>query len=189
MFFHFWLFQEDELIFSHLEIWNRFGRTYACFPIGSRRILSFKFIAEVLCIILHIILWLFEFFSNFLRGLCCAVIQLYTPSSSDGALRITYAGSSSHNLSTMTSTCVLIIASSRARWCGSTFSVRVQRVGCQCTTGRCYSNEVSDAMRCGDATAMRPRRRRCDCAETGAETDAETGAETGAGISCKNTGG
>jgi len=175
MFFHFWLFREDELIFSHLEpFWQNLR-------LPSYRITTDSFIQVYCWGIVHntayhtLIVWVF------LRGLCCAVIQLYTPSSSDGALRITYAGSSSHNLSTMTSTCVLIIASSRARWCGSTFSVRVQRVGCQCTTGRCYSNEVSDAMRCGDATAMRPRRRRCDCAETGAET--------GAGISCKNTGG
>ncbi len=151
MFFHFWLFREDELIFSHLELFWQNLR------LPSYRITTDSFIQVHCWGIVHntayhsLIVWVF------LRGLCCAVIQLYTPSSSDGALPITYAGSSSHNLSTMTSTCVLIIASSRARWCGSTSSVRVQRVSCQCTTGRCNSNEVSDAMRHRCDAAMRRR--------------------------------
>ena len=43
---------------------------------------------------------------------------------------------------------------------------------------RCGCNAMAAAMRrCdGDATAMRPRRRRCNRAETGAETGAETSA-------------
>ena len=104
-------------------------------------------------------------------GLCCAVLQIYTPHRT--VHRITFAGPSSRNLSTMTSTYVLIITSPRAHCSrGSTSSVRVQRVGC--TTGICNSNEVacvscSDAMRrrC-DAAPMRcgadAMRRRCDAA-------------------------
>ena len=92
-------------------------------------------------------------------------------SSDDAATLIIFAGSWSHILSTMTSTCVLIMASPRARC--STSSVHVRRFGC--TAGKFDSNEVrtpptflaatrcgADAMRlrCGcDATAMR---RRCD---------------------------
>ena len=54
--------------------------------------------------------------------------------------RITFAGPSSRNLSTMTSTYDLIITSPRAHCSrGSTSSVRVQRVGC--STGICNSNE------------------------------------------------
>ncbi len=142
----YWLYQE-ELIFLHLEpFWQNLR-------LPSYRITTDSFIQVYCWCIVHntayhsLIVWVF------LRGLCCTVIQLYTPSSSDSALRITYAGSSSHNLSTMTSTCVHIIASSRAQWCGSTSSVRVQRVSCQCTTGRFNSNEVRNAMR-----------RRCDAA-------------------------
>ena len=36
---------------------------YACQPIGLLRILQFNFIAKVLYIILHIMVWLFEFFA------------------------------------------------------------------------------------------------------------------------------
>ena len=112
------------------------------------------------------------------------MLQIYTPHRT--VRRITFAGPTSRNLATMTSTHLLIITSPRAHCSrGSTSSVRVQRVGC--TTGICNSNEVacvscSDAMRrrcdaspmrCGDATAMR---RRCNRAESGAETGAETGA-------------
>ena len=79
---------------------------------------------------------------------------------------ITFAGSSSHKLSTMTSTCFLIDASPRTRCSVSTSSVRVQRVGC--TTDECYFNEVpciscSDAMRRRCDAAMR---RRCNCDAT-----------------------
>jgi hypothetical protein len=82
---------------------------------------------------------------------------------------ITFAGSSSHTLSTMTSTCVLIDASPRTRCSGSTSSVRVQRVGCN--IGECdlmKSPAFRAATRCGadamrrcdgDVTAMRQRRR------------------------------
>ena len=99
----------------------------------------------------------------------CAV-QCFS-SSDDAATLIIFAGSWSHILSTMTSTCVLIMASPRARC--STSSVHVRRFGC--TAGKFDSNEVrtppaflaatrcgADVMRlrCGcDATAMR---RRCD---------------------------
>ena len=106
---------------------------------------------------------------RFLRGLCCAVLQIFTPHRTVHS--ITFAGPSSHNLSTMTSTYVLIITSPRARCCrGSTCSVRVQRVGC--TTGICNSNEVGmspafcAATRCcGDAMRLQcyaAMRRRCD---------------------------
>ena len=75
---------------------------------------------------------------RFLRGLCCAVLQIYTPHRT--VHHIPFAGPSSSNLSTMTSTYVLIITSPRAHCSrGSTSSVRVQRVGC--TTGICNSNE------------------------------------------------
>ena len=99
----------------------------------------------------------------------CAV-QCFS-SSDDAATLIISAGSWSHILSTMTSTCVLIMASPRARC--STSSVHVRRFGC--TAGKFDSNEVrtppaflaatrcgADVMRLrcdGDATAMR---RRCD---------------------------
>ena len=102
----------------------------------------------------------------------CAV-QCFS-SSDDAATLIIFAGSWSHILSTMTSTCVLIMASPRARC--STSSVHVRRFGC--TAGKFDSNEVrtppaflaatrcgTDAMRLrcdGDATAMRPR---CDRAD------------------------
>ncbi len=114
--------------------------------------------------------WLFEF----LRGLCCAVIQLYTPYPSRTVHSKTFAG---------------IIKSQpfdhdfdmcpHHRFAQG--PLLRQRVGCQCTTGICNSNEVgkspafraatrcgADAMRrCdGDATAMRPRRRRCNRTET-----------------------
>ena len=85
-------------------------------------------------------------------------LQIFTPHRTVHS--ITFAGPSSHNLSTMTSTYVLIITSPRARCCrGSTSSVRVQRVGC--TTGICNSNEVGmspafcAATRCcGDAMRL-----------------------------------
>jgi len=96
-------------------------------------------------------------------------LQIFTPHRTVHS--ITFAGPSSHNLSTMTSTYVLIITSPRARCCrGSTSSVRVQRVGC--TTGICNSNEVGmspafcAATRCcGDAMRLQcyaAMRRRCD---------------------------
>ncbi len=142
MFFLFWLFQEDELIFSHLEpFWQNLR-------LPSYQITTGSFIQVYCWGIVHntayhsLIVWFF------LRGLCCPVIQLYTPSSLNGALHITYVGSLSHNISTMTSVCVLVMPADVAPLLQS-----VQRVSCQCTTGRCNSNEVSNVMR-----------RRCDAA-------------------------
>ena len=132
-------------------------RTYACQPIGLRRILYSTLLLRYCTE--YCISW-FDCLS-FLRGLCCAVLQLYTPHQTVRQHRVTFAGSSSHNLSTMTSRCVLIITSPRARcYRGSTSSVRVQQVGYTCN-----SNEVGKSpafvqrcdappMRCGDATAM-----------------------------------
>ena len=64
------------------RIWNRFGRTHAGHPIGLRRILEIKFIAEVLCIMitLHILVRLFE---RFAWIVLCSASTLYSPS--DGA--------------------------------------------------------------------------------------------------------
>jgi hypothetical protein len=63
------------------RIWNRFGRTHAGHPIGLRRILEIKFIAEVLCITLHIMV---RFFKLFAWIVLCSASTLYSPS--DGAL-------------------------------------------------------------------------------------------------------
>ena len=81
-------------------------------------------------------------------------------------LLITFAGSSSQNLTTMTSTFVLIDASPRTRSSGSTSSVRVQRVGC--TTDECNFNEVP-CISCSDTMQRRcdaAMRRRCNCDAT-----------------------
>jgi hypothetical protein len=62
------------------RIWNRFGRTHAGHPIGLRRILEIKFIAEVLCIKLCIMV---RFFERFAWIVLCSASTLYV--SSDGA--------------------------------------------------------------------------------------------------------
>ncbi len=102
---------------------------------------------------------------------------------------ITFAGSSSHNLSTMTSTCVL---SSTIRpepaaqdprlqsACNESAAPLANVILMKSPAFRAATRCGADAMRrCdGDVTAMRPRRRRCNRAGTGAET-AGDGAETG----------
>jgi hypothetical protein len=73
------LFQEDEFNFSHLESFWQDPR-HAGHPIGFRRILEIKFIAEVLYITLHIMVQLFELFAWIVL---CSASNLYSPS--DGA--------------------------------------------------------------------------------------------------------
>ena len=113
--------------------------------------------------------WFFELFPWIL--LCSAS----TLCSSSNRASHTFAGASSHNLSTIAPTYVFIITSTRAGCCrGSTSSVRVQRVGCTCNSNEVGKSPVlRAAMRCaadalrrcsGDVTeqtAMQPRRNRC----------------------------
>ncbi len=73
------LFQEDGFNFSHLESFWQDPRL-AGHPIGFRLILEIKFIAEVLCITLHIMVRLFELFAWIVL---CSASTLYTLS--DGA--------------------------------------------------------------------------------------------------------